>query len=89
MSSTTDPTSATATPAAPEPSNDASARARASAWRTIRKVVPYLWPADQAWVKYRVVFALLALVVAKVVAVGTPMFYSAVPYSFTYFIPQY
>lgn len=46
-------------------------------WRTIRRVAPYLWPADQPWVKRRVVLALVALFVAKFVAVGTPFFYKA------------
>ena len=77
MSTTTDPSSPTEDPAGSKPQLDEAARSRASGLRTIRKVVPYLWPADQAWVKYRVVLALLALVIAKVVAVGTPMFYSA------------
>lgn len=44
-------------------------------WRTIRQVAPYLWPKDQPWVKRRVVLALLTLVLAKLVAVGTPFFY--------------
>ncbi|MBO6790949.1 MAG: ABC transporter ATP-binding protein/permease [Dinoroseobacter sp.] len=77
MSTTTDTSSPTEDPAGSKPQLDEAARSRASGLRTIRKVVPYLWPADQAWVKYRVVLALLALVIAKVVAVGTPMFYSA------------
>jgi ATP-binding cassette subfamily B protein len=46
-------------------------------WRTIRRVAPYLWPADQPWVKHRVVLAVIALFVAKFVAVGTPFFYKA------------
>ncbi|CUH63718.1 Putative multidrug export ATP-binding/permease protein [Thalassovita gelatinovora] len=50
---------------------------RLSGWRTIRRVMPYLWPADpdQAWVKRRVVFAMLALLMAKIVAVSTPLLY--------------
>ncbi len=56
---------------------NAAQDARKSGWRTIRRVVPYLWPKDQAWVKYRVVWALLALFIAKLVAVGTPFFYKA------------
>jgi ATP-binding cassette subfamily B protein len=39
-------------------------RARASGARTLRKVAPYLWPADKAWVKRRVVWAMIALVVS-------------------------
>jgi ATP-binding cassette subfamily B protein len=46
-------------------------------WRTIREVAPYLWPADKPWVKRRVVLAMIALILAKVVAVGTPFFYKA------------
>ena len=36
-----------------------SAEERRSSLRTLRKVVPYLWPADQKSVKYRVVLAML------------------------------
>ncbi|MEO3413877.1 ABC transporter ATP-binding protein/permease [Roseovarius sp. CAU 1744] len=46
-------------------------------WRTIRRVAPYLWPEGQGWVKRRVVLALLALFLSKLVAVGTPLFYKA------------
>ena len=46
-------------------------------WRTIRRVAPFLWPKDQPWVKRRVVLALIALFVAKFIAVGTPFFYKA------------
>ncbi|MGP1356399.1 ABCB family ABC transporter ATP-binding protein/permease [Roseicyclus sp.] len=50
---------------------------RRSGWRTIRKVAPYLWPEDKAWVKRRVVISLLMLVVAKLIAVATPFLYKA------------
>ncbi|MGB7318323.1 MAG: ABC transporter ATP-binding protein/permease [Planktotalea sp.] len=46
-----------------------------SGWRTIRRVAPYLWPADKLWVKQRVVLALSMLLIAKIVAVGTPLLY--------------
>ncbi|MFV1593543.1 ABC transporter ATP-binding protein/permease [Phaeobacter sp. JH20_36] len=48
---------------------------RRSGLRTLRRVFPYLWPKDQAWVKYRVVVALAVLILAKLVAVYTPMLY--------------
>ncbi|MEM6305554.1 MAG: ABC transporter ATP-binding protein/permease [Pseudomonadota bacterium] len=48
---------------------------RNSALMVLRKVAPYLWPADHPWVKRRVVLALLALLAAKLVAVTTPFFY--------------
>lgn len=44
-------------------------------WNVIRRVMPYLWPHDQLWVKRRVVAALVVLVFAKVIAVTTPVFY--------------
>jgi ATP-binding cassette subfamily B protein len=47
----------------------------ASGGRIIRRVIPYLWPAGQQWVRNRVVVALVLLVLSKVVAVGTPFFY--------------
>ncbi|MEK6205374.1 MAG: metal ABC transporter permease, partial [Amylibacter sp.] len=45
------------------------------AMNVIHKVMPYLWPADKAWVKVRVVLSLLALIVGKVISVMTPFFY--------------
>lgn len=52
-----------------------AAEERRSGRRTIRRVIPYLWPDDQPWVKQRVVLALGLLVLAKFIAVGTPMLY--------------
>ncbi|AXT25659.1 ABC transporter ATP-binding protein/permease [Ruegeria sp. AD91A] len=48
---------------------------RSSGWRTIRKVTPYLWPQDEPWVKRRVVIAMVMLVLAKLIAVYTPILY--------------
>ena len=50
-----------------------------SNWRTVRRVSPYLWPknSDQAWVKRRVLLALLALALSKVIAVATPFLFKA------------
>ncbi|WP_432612909.1 ABCB family ABC transporter ATP-binding protein/permease [Litoreibacter halocynthiae] len=48
---------------------------RKDGFRVVRKVVPYLWPDDQPWVKRRVVFALTFLIISKLVAVGTPVLY--------------
>ncbi len=45
--------------------------------RTIRRVIPYLWPADQPWVKRRVVLSMSVLILAKLISVGTPFFYKA------------
>ena len=57
-------------------SADAS-RVEAPAMQTIRRVIPYLWPADAPWVRRRVMIALLLLVCAKVISVSTPFFYKA------------
>ena len=54
---------------------DISEEERRSGLRTIRKVAPYLWPDGEPWVKRRVVVALALLLVAKLVAVATPLFY--------------
>jgi ATP-binding cassette, subfamily B, heavy metal transporter len=47
----------------------------ASGWVTIRRVIPYLWPEGQGWVKRRVVAALLLLMAAKLVGFTTPYLY--------------
>jgi ATP-binding cassette subfamily B protein len=67
-------------PAAHQPSpapESEGARERRSSWRTLRKVAPYLWPADKPWVKNRVLAALGFLLLAKLVGVGTPFVYKA------------
>ena len=43
--------------------------------QTIRRILPYLWPKGEGWVKRRVVLSLMMLVVAKVVSVSTPFLY--------------
>ncbi|WP_424967572.1 ABCB family ABC transporter ATP-binding protein/permease [Dinoroseobacter sp. S375] len=55
-----------------EPSDSETRR---SGWMVIRRVAPYLWPDSMPWVKRRVVLAMAALVMAKLIAVGTPFFY--------------
>jgi ATP-binding cassette, subfamily B, heavy metal transporter len=47
----------------------------ANGWDTIRRVGPYLWPADQPWVKRRVVAAMALLLLAKLVTFTTPYLY--------------
>ena len=63
------------TPPDQAPALSENERARASGIRTLRKVAPYLWPADKAWVKRRVVWAMIALFVSKLVAIGTPFIF--------------
>lgn len=54
---------------------DEQQEARRSGMRTIRRVLPYLWPEDKTDIRVRVVLALLALILARVVSVITPFFY--------------
>ncbi|PRY95421.1 ATP-binding cassette subfamily B protein [Hasllibacter halocynthiae] len=60
-----------AAPAVPVPAGESGG------WAIIARVFPYVWPPGQAWVKRRVVVAFAALVLAKLVAVTTPLFYKA------------
>ena len=54
-----------------------TAEERRQSRQTIRKVIPYMWPKGQDWVKRRVVLAMFLLVFAKVISVLTPFFYKA------------
>ncbi|RFP87582.1 ABC transporter ATP-binding protein/permease [Rhodobacteraceae bacterium 63075] len=56
-------------------SQDIETEERLAGLRTIRRVGPYLWPEGQTWVKWRVVIAMAALVVSKLIAVYTPVIY--------------
>ncbi|MEP1767763.1 MAG: ABC transporter ATP-binding protein/permease [Sulfitobacter sp.] len=53
----------------------AAEQERQSSMRVLRKVVPYLWPADMPWVRKRVLWAMFALFLSKLVVVITPQFY--------------
>ncbi|MDO9526750.1 MAG: ABC transporter transmembrane domain-containing protein, partial [Gemmobacter sp.] len=64
-------TQAKTPPRAPTPDKGAES----SGMATIRRVLPYLWPEGEPWVKRRVVLALLLLMFAKVVSVTTPYLY--------------
>ena len=45
--------------------------------KIVRRALPYLWPDDAPWVRYRVVIAISVLFLAKLIAVGTPFLYKA------------
>ncbi len=47
----------------------------ANGWQTMQRIGPYLWPKGEAWVKRRVVAALVLLLVSKIVSVSTPYLY--------------
>ena len=57
--------------------SDATRQGEAAGLGIVRRVAPYLWPPEHPWVKRRVVVAMAALVLSKVIAVGTPFFYKA------------
>ncbi|UWP96326.1 ABC transporter ATP-binding protein/permease [Aliiroseovarius crassostreae] len=43
--------------------------------RIIQRVLPYLWPEGQGWVKNRVIWAMAMLLLSKLVTVATPFLY--------------
>ena len=49
----------------------------ASGRSTIRRVIPYLWPEGESGMKTRVVLSMVALLLSKLISVGTPMLYKA------------
>jgi ABC-type transport system involved in Fe-S cluster assembly fused permease/ATPase subunit len=49
--------------------------AKVEGWNVVKRVIPYLWPDDELWVKQRVVAAMAVLFFAKLIAVGTPILY--------------
>ncbi len=50
---------------------------RQTGWLVIRRVAPYLWPRNQPEFRIRVVLALMALFMAKLVGVIAPFFFKA------------
>ena len=66
------PTRPSATALPPNP-----AAPRASGWTTIRRVAPYLWPPGETGIRARVTVSMILLLIAKLIAVGTPIFYKA------------
>jgi ATP-binding cassette subfamily B protein len=54
------------------PSSDKTVVADGDQWAILRDMLPYLWPAGHPSLKARVVFAMVALVLSKLVTVATP-----------------
>jgi ATP-binding cassette subfamily B protein len=54
------------------PNPDRTLAADGNQWAILRDMLPFLWPQGHPGLKARVVFAMLALVLAKVVTVATP-----------------
>ncbi|MBL4807355.1 MAG: ABC transporter ATP-binding protein/permease [Rhodobacteraceae bacterium] len=48
-----------------------------SGWKTIQRVMPYLWPKGNFAIKLRVVLSMIALAMGKIATVMTPFFFIA------------
>ena len=44
-----------------------------AAWRTVKRILPFIWPVSNFDLRTRVVLALMALVAAKCVATLSPI----------------
>jgi ATP-binding cassette subfamily B protein len=62
----------------PQSRSDAVLQARTGDLSVLRELAPYVWPADRPDLRMRVVFALLALVVAKAITLTVPIAYKAI-----------
>jgi len=62
----------------PQSRADAVLQARSGHFAVLRELLPYVWPADRPDLRWRVVFALLALVAAKAITLAVPIAYKQV-----------
>ena len=62
----------------PQSRADAVLQARSGHFAVLRELLPYVWPADRPDLRWRAVFALLALVVAKAITLAVPIAYKQV-----------
>ena len=62
----------------PRTRSDALFEARTGHLAVLRELAPYVWPADRPDLRWRVIFALLALIVAKAVTLAVPIAYKMV-----------
>jgi ATP-binding cassette, subfamily B, heavy metal transporter len=62
----------------PQSRSDAVLQARTGHLGVLRELLPYVWPANRPDLRLRVVFALAALVVAKVITLAVPIAYKTV-----------
>jgi len=60
---------------APAPTGEDLFAERSSHWAVLRGLLPYVWPKDRPDLRGRVVLAVIALVLAKVITVSTPLAY--------------
>ena len=62
----------------PQTKSDALLAARTGHLAVLRELAPYVWPVGRPDLRWRVVFALLALIVAKAVTLAVPIAYKTV-----------
>ena len=62
----------------PQTRSDAVMQARAGHLRVLRELAPYIWPKGRPDLRMRVVWALLALIVAKAITLTVPIAYKAI-----------
>ena len=55
--------------------SDPGDTARRNDWQTIKTLFPYLWPAREAGLRWRVVWAVIFLAAAKGASVAVPLIY--------------
>jgi ABC-type transport system involved in Fe-S cluster assembly fused permease/ATPase subunit len=51
--------------------------ARHDGWDTLRRFLPYLWPSNNAGLRWRIVFAVLLIIAAKAITLVLPFFYKS------------
>src|SRR5690554_2952266 len=59
----------------PQTRSDAALQARSGQLGVLRELLPYVWPAGRPDLRLRVVMALAALVLAKVITLAVPVAY--------------
>src|SRR5262245_15303912 len=62
----------------PRSRSDAVLQAPTGHWRVLRELLPYIWPANRPDLRARVMFALAALIVAKIITLAVPIAYKTV-----------
>jgi ATP-binding cassette, subfamily B, heavy metal transporter len=62
----------------PQTRSDALMQARTGHLTVLRELAPYIWPAGRPDLRMRVVMAMVALIIAKVITLGVPIAYKAV-----------
>jgi ATP-binding cassette, subfamily B, heavy metal transporter len=62
----------------PQTSSDALMQARTGHLKVLRELAPYIWPAGRPDLRMRVVLALVALIIAKVITLAVPIAYKAI-----------